>query len=268
MKRTMSLAIGVLMLLGLGAPANANHGDLPPRAPFILNGATTYVYPRTAYTLGCIDYMALLSGMPSTMTMIGYTLSDLKGKKILSNIVVSDRFRGEYITASAAGTTVSRLTTPTPNANPGSYITTYTIKPKAIGILRIGAAAWDGAVLCFLAQGNSFAGIQLMQQPSSQARFMYPSDLGGGVGVGTTTASVAALQSYSHTVKGYLFALFRPDSGAAKITDPKGRVRFDSTTSASRNVSIAEASKGSWTFSLDANVTRSRAPALWIMEIR
>lgn len=268
MKRLLSLTVAAGMLLGGAAPAGAAPGDVPNRMPLLLTGATTYVYPRTTYTIGCIDYGAVLSDVPATMSMVAYTLTTPKGKRISSNIVVTDRLRSEFLTASAAGVTVTHIVAPNSNANPGTYMSTYTVKPKAVGILRVGAASWDGMVFCFISYGRGFSGMQLMQQPSMQGRVMYPSDLGSGVGVGSGSASVSAGQSYTHTANGMIFSLFRPDVGAAKIVDPKGKVRYDSLSSPSRSVSIAEVSKGSWTFALDANVTRSRAPALWVMSLR
>lgn len=268
MKRVLRLAVVAALVLGGSAPAVAEPGGVPNRVPTMLTAATTYVYPRTTYTIACVDYGAVLYRSPATMFMLGYTLSTPKGKRVSSNLVVVDRLRSEFITASGAGTTVTQVVTSSPNANPGNYLTTYTVTPKAIGILRVGSAAWDGFVPCFVAYGAGYAGMQLMAQSATQARFLYPSDLGGGVGVGTGSASVAAAQSYSHTVSGSMFAVFRPDIGSAKITDPKGKVRYDSLASASRSVTIIEASKGSWTFTLDANASRSRTPALWIMAIR
>lgn len=268
MKRMLSLVIVGVLIIGPGLPVSAAPGDLPERAPTSMIGATTWVYPRTTYTIACIDYGYLFYGYPASMTMLAYTLNDQRGKRLASSIQVNDSFNGEFVTASGAGTAVTHTTARTQNDEPASAVTTITIKPKVPGILRVGHASWDGYAACFLAYGRGFAGFQFQPLPISRARMLYTGDFAtSGVGITTAKASVSALQSYTRSTKGFMFSLFRVGAGASKVVDPKNKVRFESTGTTNRSASFVEASKGTWTYSLDAHMTQSRSPALWVMDL-
>lgn len=270
MKRTISMALGLVLASGvLALPASAAPGDLPQRKPTYMSGAMLWVFPKTTYTIGCFDYGSAFFGAPAAMTMLSYTLNDQRGRRVLSNIVVKDGFNSEFITVSGAGgNVVSQTLVPAKNDAPDKDITTYTIKPKVVGLLRVGLASWDGLVACFIGYGGmGFGGVGFTGMSTSKARFLLPSDFNpNGVGVTSSKASVAAMQSYSRSTKGYMFAIFRPGTGVSKVTDPKKKVRHDSS-SGKAPPAFSEASSGVWTYSLDADVSQSRSPALWVMEL-
>lgn len=272
MKRALTLTIAVVLVAGIGTPAQAAPGDVPARVPDYFSGTTTYVYPRTTVTIGCIDFGAMFFGSPTAMSMLSYTLNDLKGKRLAYKIEIRDAVNSEFITAGAGGQNITQVTTRAPNDHPGAEITYYQLKPKVVGLLRLGYAAWGGMGTCFVATGGFGVGMGFIGLPSSKARFAYPSDFAGGAALGTAKGGVAALQSYSRSAKGYMFSIFRPGSGVAKVKDHKGKTRYDSSTSATAATNVgsatfAEVSTGTWTYSLDATVTQSRSPVLWTMEL-
>ena len=275
MKRAIGIAI-VLASLAAGIPpvAHAEPGDVPPRAPTLVNSLSVFVLPKTTYTVVCNDYGAIFYGAPATMTMFAYTLNDMRGRKITSSMSVRDGLNSEFISVGAAGQQVTQTIRPVRDDRQ-SGVTTHRITPKKAGILRVGLAAWgdfrygSGYVICFarylLAKRYPVTITPVLIHPS-HARIAYASDFTGGAGAASGVAAAAVNQRYVRTTKGYTFSIFRPGDGAATVVDPKGRVRHDSLAG-KKTSTFSEASKGKWTYTLDASLIQSRSPTLWMMEL-
>lgn len=266
MKRFVgSMVVVLLALATLVGPVSAAPGDIPSRTPTHTGYSTSILYPRVRYAIGCVDLTTFERNV-APVWMIAWSLTDMKGKRVAASFNAYDEMGNLYVSASAGPVNETRVAQR--YAEPGGFGTLLYITPKVKGVFRLGWAHWGSKDWCAVFEDGTFNFTLPIILKNTRARYALATDFAGpGPALGTSNGGLAVARTFTRSSKGYVFAVFRPGAtGAAKVTDPKGKVRYDSVAKIGDGL-IAEKTSGTWKYELTAQKTDDGGPILWVMEL-